>query len=230
VTQSSEPRLLLVGRGRMGRLVDALAPEFGFNVTGMVTSGNAERPDEWAEADVAIDFSTGAAVVANARRLAARGTNIVIGTTGWQGEEEALRQELAEHPVGVVFAPNFALGVNLFLALAARGAELMADRSEFGAWIHEIHHRAKRDAPSGTAIAIRDTMRQSGYHAPIDVASNRVGAVPGTHTVGFDSAAETITLTHAARDRSAFARGALQAARWVQGRRGWFTMKDVLGL
>jgi 4-hydroxy-tetrahydrodipicolinate reductase len=230
VTQPAEPRLLLVGRGRMGRLVDALAPEFGFHVTGMVTSGNAERSEEWAEAEVAIDFSTGSAVVANARRLAERGTNIVIGTTGWQDAEEALRHELAAYPVGIVFAPNFALGVNLFLALAARGAELMAGHPEFGAWIHEIHHRAKRDAPSGTAIAIRDTMRQSGYHAPIDVASSRVGSVPGTHTFGFDSAAETITLTHAARDRSAFARGALQAARWVQGRRGWFTMRDVLGL
>jgi 4-hydroxy-tetrahydrodipicolinate reductase len=230
VTAPAEPRLLLVGRGRMGRLVDALAPEHGFQVTGMVTSGNAERPEDWPEADVAIDFSTGGAVAANARRLAARGTNIVIGTTGWQADEAALRQELAALPVGVVFAPNFALGVNLFLALAARAGELMRERPEFGAWIHEIHHRAKRDAPSGTALALRDTMQQSGYHAPIDMASNRVGSVPGTHTVGFDGGAETITLTHAARDRTAFARGALQAARWVQGRRGWFTMRDVLGL
>jgi 4-hydroxy-tetrahydrodipicolinate reductase len=106
----------------------------------------------------------------------------------------------------------------------------MAQRNEFGAWIHEMHHRAKRDAPSGTAIAIRDMMQQAGYDAAIDVASNRVGSIPGTHTVGFDSQAETITLTHTARDRTSFARGALQAAKWVRGRRGWFTMVDVLGL
>lgn len=214
----------------MGRLVDALSTEYGFQIVGMVNSGNAERPEDWAEADVAIDFSTGSAVAANARRLAARGVDMVIGTTGWQSEEDELRRALAEYPIGVVAAPNFALGVNLFIALAARAAELMAARPEFGAWIHEMHHRAKRDAPSGTAIALRDTMEQSGYHSPIDMASTRVGAIPGTHTVGFDSAAETITLTHAARDRTAFARGALQAARWVHGRRGWFTMRDVLGL
>jgi len=230
VTPSGEPRLLLVGRGRMGRLVDALSTEYGFQVVGMVNSGNADSPEAWAEADVAIDFSTGSAVAANARRLAARGIDLVIGTTGWQADEGPLRQALAEFPIGVVAAPNFALGVNLFLALAQRAAELMATHAEFGAWIHEMHHRAKRDAPSGTAIAIRDTMEKSGYHSPIDVASTRVGSIPGTHTVGFDSAAETITLTHAARDRTAFARGALQAARWVHGRRGWFTMKDVLGL
>jgi 4-hydroxy-tetrahydrodipicolinate reductase len=196
--------LLIVGHGRMGRLVDALAPEYGFQIAGIVTSGNATRPSDWPDADVAIDFSTASAVVENARRLAERGVHLVIGTTGWQAEEEALRRELAEYPIGIVAAPNFALGVNLFIA--------------------------KRDAPSGTAIAIRDTMKQAGYDAAVDVASNRVGSIPGTHTVGFDSQAETITLTHTARDRTSFARGALQAARWVRGRRGWFTMKEVIGI
>jgi 4-hydroxy-tetrahydrodipicolinate reductase len=230
VTAAAAPRLLIVGHGRMGRLVDALAPEHGFQIVGILTSGNAARPDDWPDADVAIDFSTGSAVVANARRLAARGVDLVIGTTGWQGEEDALRQELAQHPVGVVAAPNFALGVNLFLALAARAAELMANRAEFGAWIHELHHRTKRDAPSGTAISIRDTMQRSGYHSVIDVASSRVGAMPGTHTVGFDSPAETITLTHTARDRTVFARGALEAAKWIRGKQGWYSMTDVLGI
>jgi 4-hydroxy-tetrahydrodipicolinate reductase len=212
----------------MGRLVEALAPEYGLTLSGVVGRANADRPEDWPEADVAIDFSTASAVVANARRLAARGTDLVIGTTGWVDQEEALRRELAERPIGVVAAPNFALGVNLFIALAARAAELMGERPEFGAWIHELHHKAKRDAPSGTALAIRDTMQRSGYHAPIDIASNRVGMIPGTHTLGFDSAAETITLTHTARDRTAFARGALEAARWVRGRRGWFTMQEVI--
>jgi 4-hydroxy-tetrahydrodipicolinate reductase len=214
----------------MGRLVDALANDHGMQTCGWVSRDNADRPDSWPEADVAIDFSAGSAVSANARRLAARGTDLVIGTTGWQDQEEALRQDLAAFPIGVVAAPNFALGVNLFVALAARAADLLAGRQEFGAWIHELHHKAKRDAPSGTAIALRSAMEQAGYRAPIDVASTRAGSMPGTHTVGFDSPAETITLTHAARDRSGFARGALEAARWVHGRRGWFTMKDVLRL
>ena len=230
MTVAAVPRLLIVGHGRMGRLVDALASEHGFEIVGILTSGNASRPDDWPEADVAIDFSTASAVAANARLLAARGVDLVIGTTGWQAEQDALRQELTNYPVGVVAAPNFALGVNLFIALAARAAELMANRAEFGAWIHELHHRGKRDAPSGTAISIRDTMQRSGYHSVIDVASSRVGAMPGTHTVGFDSPAETITLTHTARHRTAFARGALEAAKWVRGKRGWYGMADVLGI
>jgi 4-hydroxy-tetrahydrodipicolinate reductase len=226
----SGPRVLLMGYGRMGRLVESLAPEAGVEIVGRVDIDNADRPDEWPTADVAIDFSIASAVPANARRLAARGTHLVIGTTGWQKEEEALRRDLAARPIGVVFAPNFALGVNFFITLVADAAARLADRPEFGAWIHELHHRAKRDAPSGTAIAIRAAMESAGYGLPIDVASTRAGSIPGTHTVGFDSPAETITLTHTARDRSGFARGALEAAKWVNGRRGWFTMRDVLEL
>jgi 4-hydroxy-tetrahydrodipicolinate reductase len=130
----------------------------------------------------------------------------------------------------VVSAPNFALGVNLFVAVAARAAELFANRPEFGAWIHELHHKAKTDAPSGTAMGLRNAMTAAGYTSPIDVASSRAGSIPGTHTVGFDGPGDTITLTHTARDRSGFATGALEAARWVNGRRGWFSMRDVLGL
>jgi 4-hydroxy-tetrahydrodipicolinate reductase len=219
-----------MGYGRMGRLVESLAPEAGVEIVGRVDIDNADRPDAWPTADVAIDFSIASAVPANARRLAARGTHLVIGTTGWQKQEEALRRDLAARPIGVVFAPNFALGVNLFITLVADAAARLAERPEFGAWIHELHHRAKRDAPSGTAIAIRAALESAGYRLPIDVASTRAGSIPGTHTVGFDSPAETITLTHTARDRSGFARGALEAAKWVNGRRGWFTMRDVLGL
>jgi 4-hydroxy-tetrahydrodipicolinate reductase len=226
----SRPRILIVGYGRMGRLVETLAPEAGVDIAGRVDIDNADRPAEWPDADVAIDFSTSSAVASNARHLARRGTHLVIGTTGWNEQEAALRAELAAFPIGVVSAPNFALGVNLFVAVAARAAELFASRPEFGAWIHELHHKAKKDAPSGTAIGIREAMKGAGYTLPIDVASTRVGSIPGIHTVGFDSAADTITLTHTARDRSGFARGALEAARWVNGRRGWFSMRDVLGL
>lgn len=229
----SEPtplRLLIVGYGRMGRLLEALAAEQGMEVVGRVTSSNAGQASSWPSADVAIDFSSASAVPANAERLAARGIDLVIGTTGWQEQVPVVREAVSRHPVGVVAAPNFALGVNIFLAIAARAAELMASRPEYGAWIHELHHRAKRDAPSGTAIGIRAAMERAGYAAAIDVASTRAGSIPGTHTVGFDSAADTITLTHTARDRSVFARGALEAARWVHGRRGWFSMQDVLGL
>jgi 4-hydroxy-tetrahydrodipicolinate reductase len=222
--------LLVLGYGRMGRLIEALAAEHGFRIAGIVDVDQADRPGSWPAADVAIDFSAADAVPANLPRLAEKGMNVVIGTTGWQAREAELRDLVAHAPIGVVAAPNFAIGVNLFLALAERAAELWRDQPAFGAWLHELHHAAKRDAPSGTALALADAMRGRGYARSLDVASTRAGSIPGTHTVGFDAAGETITLTHTARDRSIFARGALQAAAWLQGRRGWFTMRDVLGI
>jgi 4-hydroxy-tetrahydrodipicolinate reductase len=226
----SRRRLLLVGHGRMGSLVEALSGDYGFAVAGLVNGTNADHPETWPAADVAIDFSTPASVPLNFPKLAARGLDVVIGTTGWGAHEEAMRREAEARGVGVVAAPNFALGVNLFSALVERATALMSQRPEFGAWIHELHHSAKRDAPSGTALVLADTMRRAGYAAPVDVSSTRAGSIPGTHTVGFDAPAETITLTHTARDRTGFARGALEAARWVEGKQGWFNMRDVLGL
>lgn len=225
---SGSRRLLLVGHGRMGRLVEAMSNEHGFEIAGILRRGGLERGA--IEADVAVDFSAADAVPDTVERLGAAGMPIVIGTTGWQPAESGVRRAVERHGIGVVVAPNFALGVNIFLALAERAGALLAARPEFGAWIHELHHAAKRDAPSGTALALERRLQAGGYGLPVNIASTRAGAIPGTHTLGFDAAAETITLTHAARDRSAFARGALEAARWVQGRRGWFTMKDVLGL
>ena len=212
----------------MGRLIEQLSPEYGFELAGAIGRLHAEAP--WPEADVAVDFSVADAVPRTLQRLAERGMPVVIGTTGWQTQERAVRETAARHGIGVVAAANFSLGVNLFQALAERAGELLKQRPEFGAWIHELHHAAKRDAPSGTALALRAAMERGGYAARIDIASTRAGSIPGTHTIGFDAASETITLTHAARDRSGFARGALEAARWVQGRQGWFTMRDVLDL
>ena len=220
-------RVLLVGHGRMGKLVESLAPEYGVEVTGIVTSANVRDAADWPSADVAIDFSTADAVVGNAKVLAARGTSLIIGTTGWHDQEKMLREALAGSPIGVVAAPNFAIGVNLFLAIAEQSARILVSRG-FAPWIHEAHHAAKKDAPSGTAVALRRVVERGG--AAVDVSSTRAGHIPGTHTVGFDSAVEAITLTHTARDRSPFARGALEAARWIHGKQGWYTMRDLLSL
>jgi 4-hydroxy-tetrahydrodipicolinate reductase len=223
-------RVLLVGRGRMVRIVESLCADYGFEVAGWIDRAGAAREADWPDAAVAIDFSTADAVPRNLPRLAARGLSVVIGTTGWQAHEDALRADPAVRQIGVVAAPNFALGVNIFLALAERAGALMAPHESFGAWIHEAHHAAKRDAPSGTARALEAALRRGRYARVVNIASTRAGSIPGTHTLGFDAAAETMTITHEARDRSVFARGALEAARWVIGRRGWFTMRDVLGL
>jgi len=214
----------------MGKLVESLCPEYAIEVAGTVDVAEAAAPESWPAADVAIDFSTADAVSANVQRLAERGVNVVIGTTGWAAQEADVRRVVEETGIGVVAAPNFALGVNLFAAIAERAAELFRSQMGFGAWIHEAHHAAKRDAPSGTALLLEAALREGGYNRAIDVSSTRAGSIPGTHTVGFDALGETITLTHTARDRSGFARGALEAACWVHGRKGWFTMRDVLGL
>jgi 4-hydroxy-tetrahydrodipicolinate reductase len=141
-----------------------------------------------------------------------------------------VRQAASDGGVGVVVAPNFSTGVVLFEALVAQAAKMMTGQADFGAFVHEAHHAAKKDAPSGTALLLKRAMEEAGFPRGIDVSSTRAGFIPGSHLVGFDGPAETITLTHVARDRTAFARGALTAAKWIQGRRGWFTMRDVLGV
>lgn len=224
-------RILLVGHGRMGKLVASLAGEYGCEVAGIVDSRSAPRLDEGIhDVEVAIDFSSPDAVATNVPALARRGINLVVGTTGWHAHEEQIRRAVADANVGIVAAANFSTGVVLFNELVRRAAELFDLQHDFGAWLHELHHAAKKDAPSGTALMLVRTMEQAGFGRRIDVASTRAGQIPGTHTVGFDGPAESITLSHVARDRTTFARGALVAANWIRGRRGWFTMRDVLGL
>jgi 4-hydroxy-tetrahydrodipicolinate reductase len=228
-------RILLVGYGRMGQLVGSLAAQYDCQVAGIVDPVSPARtididdvrPDS---VDVAIDFTSPDAVLTNVPALARRHINIVLGTTGWQAHETALKKTVAEAESGIVTAPNFSAGMVLFESVVAHAARLMAAQPEFGAWVYEAHHAAKKDAPSGTALKLKRSMEEAGFGRPIDVAASRAGFIPGTHTIGFDAPSESITLTHTARDRGAFARGALAAAHWIKGRRGWFTMEDVLGL
>jgi 4-hydroxy-tetrahydrodipicolinate reductase len=216
-------------------MVEALAEEYGCEVAGILDPlsprhGGGPDADAWRGVDVAIDFTTPDSVMQNAPVLARRGINLVIGTTGWSAHEAALREAIAAAGSGIVVAPNFSTGVVLFEAAVAHAAKLFAPRQEFGAFVHEAHHSAKKDAPSGTALLLKRAMEQNGFRRPIDVSSTRAGSIPGTHIVGFDGPAETVTLTHAARDRTAFARGALTAVQWIKGKAGWYSMKDVLGL
>ena len=217
-------KLLIVGYGKMGRLVDELAAGLGHTVVGRVD----ESRDEWAPADAAIDFSTADALLANFPRYVELRVPVIIGTTGWNQHVDRLRAEAANARLGIVASANFSIGVNVFQLVAAEAARLMREQEQYGAWIHEAHHATKRDAPSGTALLLRDAMIEAGFSRPIDMSSTRAGTIPGTHTIGFDSASDTIELTHTARDRRGFATGALLAARWIQGRQGWFSMVDVL--
>jgi 4-hydroxy-tetrahydrodipicolinate reductase len=228
-------RLLVVGHGRMGRLVVEHAPAYGFEVAAVLDhaaneGGAAVTAERCRGVDVAVDFSTAEATLATAPRLARLGVALVVGTTGWQARESELRAAVDEAGTGAVVAANFSLGANVLDALAEAAGGLLRDAETYGAFIHEAHHAAKKDAPSGTALMLRRALERGGYARAVDVSSTRAGWIPGTHTVGFDGKAETLELVHRVRDRATFAHGALAAARWLVGKKGWFTMRDVLGL
>jgi 4-hydroxy-tetrahydrodipicolinate reductase len=219
------PNLAIVGYGKMGRLIDELAPGYGFTVSARYDIG---REEPLAGADVAIEFSVPTATLGNVEMLAGLGIPVVVGTTGWLAELDRVKAAVAKHGTGMVWSPNYSIGVNVFQRVVARAAELLKDEKEYGAWAWEIHHITKKDAPSGTMLKLVEQMREAGYERPVDVASSRAGAHPGTHEIGFDSAADTITLRHAARSREGFARGALKAAQWIVGRTGFHEFGEVL--
>ena len=224
-------RILLLGHGRMGRLVESLASSYDATIAGIVdeqSGAGAIADGRFGDVDVAIDFTLADAVPKNLPPLAARRINVVIGTTGWQAHEAAMRKVADEAGIGVLAASNFSLGMNVFQLAVEEASRRFADHPEFGAWIHEAHHVMKKDAPSGTALTIKHGMESAGFARPIDVSSSRVGHVPGTHTVGFDGPSETIEFTHTVRDRAVFARGALTAAKWLVGKQGWFSIRDML--
>jgi 4-hydroxy-tetrahydrodipicolinate reductase len=226
--------LAIVGYGKMGRLIEQLAPEYGFEVRAKFdgrnnADGKGLTRESLESVDVAVEFSTPHTAARNIERLAAAGICVATGTTGWMEELPAVREAVMQAGTGLVWAPNFSVGVNLFLQAVAHTAALFARQPEYEAWGWEIHHGAKKDAPSGTLRKLAEDMRAAGYDRPITLSANRAGAHPGTHEIGFDSAADTITLRHTARSREGFARGALQAARWVRGKRGVFEFRDVLG-
>lgn len=224
-------RILIIGHGRMGELVERHAAAHGCDVAGIV---EVDEPlttvlGRAGTVDVAIDFSQGEAVPGTLAVLADRGVSVVIGATGWQAAEHELRAMVAARAIGVLASANFSLGVHIFRVAVEQAAAKFAAQADVGAWIHEAHHAAKRDAPSGTALLLEAAMREAGYARPIDVSSTRAGSIPGTHVVGFDGPAETVTMTHTVRDRAVFAHGALEAAKWLNGRRGWFSMRDMIG-
>jgi 4-hydroxy-tetrahydrodipicolinate reductase len=225
--------LAIVGCGKMGKLIERLAPEHGFEVRAKFDGSNARARalshETLRGVDVAVEFTTPHAAPENIRRLAALGINTVVGTTGWLDQLPSAREAVAQGKTGLVWAPNFSVGVNLFFQAVAHTAALLAKHSEYEAWGWEIHHGAKKDELSGTLKKLAEEMNAVGYLRPVGLSANRAGAHPGTHEIGFDSAADTITLRHTARSREGFAHGALQAARWIAGKKGFFEFKEILG-
>jgi len=224
-------RIALIGYGAMGRLVGALAVEKGHEIALTIDIDDAARSvDELASAvrgcDVAIDFSIADAVPKNAEACACAKVPLVVGTTGWQSKVNDVRRIVTKHDSALIYGANFSVGVQLYYRIAARAAELFRGVESYDPFIEEAHHKRKRDAPSGTAVQLQKIVAEN-LDRDVPVASTRAGYIPGTHRLGFDSAADQITLTHAARSREGFAAGALMAAQWIIGRKGVYEFSEV---
>jgi 4-hydroxy-tetrahydrodipicolinate reductase len=236
-------KIALIGYGKMGREIERCAKEKGITVSAVFDENKPVTVKDIRDADVCVDFSIPSAVIENIRIYGDAGKNAVVGTTGWSEHVEEIKHMVTMAGIGLIYASNFSLGVNVFMKIIEYASERMNEFSDYDAFVHEAHHSQKLDSPSGTALSIArimlekidrkneilsDTSKVKINPNQLHVTSSRSGSVPGTHTVGFDSLADTIEIIHTARNRSGFALGALYAAEWIQRKKGVFTMTDVL--
>jgi 4-hydroxy-tetrahydrodipicolinate reductase len=226
-------RIVIVGNGRMGRAVAALAERRGHTIHGVIharenAGGAALTPASLAGADVAVEFTRPDAAPANLERLVEAGVPTVTGTTGWTAELPRIARLVEGRGGALLHAANFSIGVHLFLRAARDLARRFAGHPGFDAFILEEHHAAKLDAPSGTARLLQDGLRESDPARPFPITSVRAGAIPGIHSVSYDGPYETVSLSHVARSRDGFAAGALVAAEWLPGHPGVHTFEDML--
>jgi len=230
----SDRTIAIIGDGKMGQAIRELALEKGWNVAALLgerenASGKGINSAALGGAEVAVEFTQPDAAVANITACLRAGVPVVVGTTGWYDSLPEVTRVAKEADTGLLWSPNFSLGVNVLIELARYAGTLMRTLEGFDAHIVETHHSRKKDAPSGTAIAIGKAASDT-LDRPIPTTSVRTGSVPGTHELIFDGLFEQLTLSHVARDRRVFAEGALQAADWLVGKKGVFTMRDVLSL
>lgn len=244
----SKPRLALIGYGKMGRELEAVARDGGYEIACILDVHNNAHGEGLTEAglagvDVCIDFTAPSQVMDNIRRVAACRKHLVVGTTGWYDQLDAVKSIVEAADIGLVYAPNFSIGVNVLFKLTAYAGRLMNRLAEYDPFVLELHHNQKADSPSGTALQLgrilmetverKKTMLTTAAEGAIPpdslhVASVRAGHFFGQHVVGFDSAFDTLELQHTARSRRGFAAGALWAAAWVPGRCGVFRFSDIL--
>lgn len=217
----------LLGYGKMGKLVEKEALAQGHSIVVKIASDSNEIPSE--NVDVWIDFSTASAVIPHIEMCGKTKTNIVIGTTGWENDLPLAKQLATKYSIAILYAPNFSLGVHLFRQIIEEAANLIKHYPFYDVSGHEMHHKNKVDVPSGTALDLaRQLVKSLERKTPLTFSSTRCGEIPGTHTVIFDSNADTITLTHQARNRTGFALGAVDAAKWLCNKTGFYTFEDTL--
>jgi 4-hydroxy-tetrahydrodipicolinate reductase len=225
-------KIALLGYGKMGKLVESIALREGMQVGPKLDvndnpHGSGITAAAMAGVDVAIEFSQPDAVVANIEAAARAGIHVVVGTTGWADQRSKVEQIVHDSGIGLIYGANFSLGMNLFFEIISHSARLIGMLPQYDAYLSEEHHRAKKDAPSGTALNLLDLMRPHLSNPDLNIASIRAGSIPGTHVIGFDSEADTIILEHRARSRQGFAEGAVLAAKWIAGRKGFYDFRKV---
>lgn len=225
-------KIALIGYGKMGKIVEQIALQKGHAINVKIDPKchcKTITRETLSDSDICIDFTQPSDAIENLKQVAKCGKSIVMGTTGWYEHLEEAKRIVEYSKIGFLYAPNFSLGVALFLNIVSQAAAIIAPFENYDVNGFEIHHQKKMDAPSGTASAIsRELHANFPNRNKIDFTSIRVGSVPGTHTVLFDSSADTITLTHTARNREGFAEGAIKAAEWLQGKKGVFTLDDII--
>lgn len=228
-------KLLLIGHGKMGKMVEEIALNKGHEICAIFKRDWPKNADDLiCLSDICIDFTHPDSVLQNVKRVAKAGGNLVVGTTGWYDHFDAVKNIVGSSDVGLLYGPNFSIGVAMFMKIVERAGALMAPHLQYDVGGFEIHHNQKVDSPSGTAKALSKTLHAQGYAqghaqgAPVEFSAVRVGSFPGTHTVMFDSPFDTIALTHTTRNRTGFASGAISAAEWLHGKKGVFTFEDML--
>jgi 4-hydroxy-tetrahydrodipicolinate reductase len=226
-------RIVIIGHGKMGKAIAALAQQRGHQVH--IVVGRLENPggkaltvERLRGADVAVEFTRPDAVVANLERLIELGIPTVTGTTGWAEELPRIQAMVQQRGGALLHAASFSVGVHLFFRAARALAECFRDRAEFAVSIHEEHHASKLDAPSGTALLLQRQLWAVEPSRRFPITSIRAGESPGSHTLTYDAPHETVTLRHVSRSREVFAVGALAAAEWLPGHQGTFTFEDML--
>ncbi len=225
-------KLALIGYGSMGKLIKRIAEERGHTISVVIDETAAGLlPDEVAQrlsgVDVVVDFTIAEAVCRNVEACVIAGVPIVEGTTGWNDKRSDVEKLVSDSDGAFVYGANFSIGVNLFYRVTDFAAELFAKFPGYEAFIEEQHHSRKKDAPSGTALMLRDVV-SNHIKKEFSISSTRAGNIPGTHRVGFDGPADQILLEHTARSRDGFAAGALMAAEWIIGKKGFYEFSDVI--
>jgi len=226
-------KIALIGVGKMGRMVETVAVRQGHEIVEEFLdvrpfSASPETRNRLKGVDVLLDFSTAEAVEGNVKAAAALSLPMVEGTTGWQDRLRNVEGIVRESGIGFVYASNFSIGVNLFYRIVEKAGEVFSPFKQYDPFIEESHHKFKKDAPSGTAVEIGKLLQPHYPSGTVPVSSVRAGYMPGEHSVGFDSAVDTIRLTHTARGREGLAEGALLASSWISRRTGCFRFSDVL--